>query len=498
MFPTFQLHTCKSPHTSMEQSQDGNFDLDIDLNALFETDLEDIALSSTQLMDIPIQQLPEIEAKEGRFADPLTDFDVKQQQKNAIPMKTRKSNNWAVGLWKEWAENRNTKIQTTVEPGYPIPTTIGGFDKDYSLMDYWLQRFILEIRRKDGNPYPPNTLVQITSALQRYLRTDCDINVNFYKDDDPTFAGFRKTLDARMKDLTAQGIGIKTNKSDPVTKDDEHQLWASGVFNMDTSEGLSNAVFFYNGKAFGFRGYQEHLDCQADQFEVGYDFPNGRKYIKYTQRVRKNSQGGLKHRRINIEPIIHYDQVENPVSIYKIFEKYLNLIPRCGPFYRKPLAGVDANNNARFSAGTIPQNTLRQMLKKFYEDAGISTDKRTITNHSARVSLCTTLYNDRFADKSVVSRSKHRSSAVQQYQRENFGMLNDISNALEPPLVPVKSEVKEETPARSAADNPQQLPSSVNKDNEHKNDDENLTVFVPKCVKRIIIVKDGKTISMDI
>lgn len=374
-------------------------------------------------------------------------------------------------------------------------------------MDYWLQRFILEIRRKDGNFYPPNTLVQITSALQRYLRSDCDINdVNFFKEDDPTFAGFRKTLDARMKELTSQGIGVNTKKSDPVTKEDEHQLWASGVFNMHTADGLSKAVFFYNGKAFGFRGYQEHLDCQAEQFEIGYDFQNGRKYVKFIQRVRKNAQGGLKHKRINTEPIVHYDQVENPVSICKIYEKYLDLIPRKGPFYRKPLTGSDENNNLRFGAGTIPQNTLRQMLKRFYEEAGISTDGRTITNHSARVSLCTTLYNERFADKSVVSRSKHRSSAVQQYQRENFEILNDISNALEPPLPTLKSEVKQETASTSGPTEkpgivPQrQTPSSTATlcAETPTNVDENLTVFIPNSVKKIIIVKDGKKIAIDI
>ena len=191
-------------------------------------------------------------------------------------------------------------METVLEPGFPIPLNICGFSKDYKKMDYWLQRFILEIRRKNGNYYPPNTLLQISSVLQHYLKTECDVNdVNFFKEDDPTFAGFRKTLDARMKELTSQGLGVKTERSDPVTKEDEGKLWASGVFS-------SNAVFFYNGKTFRLRGYQEHVNCQSEQSEIGYDVQNGQKFVKFTQRIRKNAQGGPKHKKINTEPIVHY------------------------------------------------------------------------------------------------------------------------------------------------------------------------------------------------
>ena len=147
----------------------------------------------------------------------------------------------------------------------------------------------------------------LSSVLQHYLKTECDVNdVNFFKEDDPTFAGFHKTLDARMKELTSQGLGVKTERSDPVTKEDEGKLWASGVFNMNTAEGLSNAVFFYNGKTFRLRGYQEHVNCQSEQSEIGYDVQNEQKFVKLTQRIRKNAQGGPKHKNINTEPIVHY------------------------------------------------------------------------------------------------------------------------------------------------------------------------------------------------
>ena len=100
-------------------------------------------------------------------------------------------------------------LATALEPGFPIPLNVTDI-KDFSLLDYWLQRFIIEIRRKDGQPYPGYTLIQISSALQRHLRANSIFkDVNFFKTGDSTFVEFRKTLDARMKELVAMGVGVK-------------------------------------------------------------------------------------------------------------------------------------------------------------------------------------------------------------------------------------------------------------------------------------------------
>jgi len=48
-------------------------------------------------------------------------------------------------------------------------------------------------------------------------------------------------------------------------------MWEKGVFSMDTSTGLSNAVFFYNCKVFGLRGGKEHIGLLAEQFHFGHD-----------------------------------------------------------------------------------------------------------------------------------------------------------------------------------------------------------------------------------
>jgi hypothetical protein len=459
-----------------------------------------------------------------RFGPPVTAEQLRNSHVNAIPKKTRDNNAWAVSVWRDWADHRNQQPETAFEVGFPIALDVAKIT-DLQMLDYWLQRFVVEIRRKDKKPYPGETLVQICSALQRHLRFYPKFkSINLFKTDDPTFSQFRNTLDARMKELISMGIGTQRSSSDPITREDEETLWASGVLSLETSTGLSNAVFLYNGKCFGFRGFQEHMDCHADQFELGYDQVNKTRYVRFIPRIRKNLQGGLKHRKINVEPITHYEQVENERSVYRIFEKYLNLIPHKGPFYRKPLAGTDENNNVRFSAGTIPQATMKNMLKNMFSECNLDVTNRKITNHSTRVTLCSTLYNNKFNDKAVSSRSHHRSNAMHAYQREAFDMLKDISNHLDSktPCSLPRNHVDSKPPGSLLSNDLDRKPPSslasatssavIHEENAVKTesctpmssatcineDEETLMVSVPMCVNKIVVMKGSKRIVMQI
>ena len=52
-----------------------------------------------------------------------------------------------------------------------------------------------------------------------------------------TFAILRRILDAEMKDGTRAGVGLKAKQKEkePVTDEEERQLWQSGVFGMETA-----------------------------------------------------------------------------------------------------------------------------------------------------------------------------------------------------------------------------------------------------------------------
>ena len=76
-------------------------------------------------------------------------------------------------------------------------------------------RFVHEVRRKDGNEYPPSSLICIVSAVQRYLQENGRPAVCFYDDKNSTYDMLRKILDAKLKLLTSKGIGSHRNNNNP-------------------------------------------------------------------------------------------------------------------------------------------------------------------------------------------------------------------------------------------------------------------------------------------
>ena len=82
-----------------------------------------------------------------------------------VPEKTRNQTKWAVKVWKEWATSRNKKL---LSDKAPFSCEIEKLSAQ--LINFWLCRFVLEIRRRDGERYPPASLYQLCCGLLRHLR----------------------------------------------------------------------------------------------------------------------------------------------------------------------------------------------------------------------------------------------------------------------------------------------------------------------------------------
>ena len=86
----------------------------------------------------------------GRFGPLVTDSEVSNLQEAAVPTNTKKNTTWAMNVWKEWATYRK-QLNSANCPLYMLTMSPAELDK-------WLSRFVLEVRRRNGNVYPPNTL----------------------------------------------------------------------------------------------------------------------------------------------------------------------------------------------------------------------------------------------------------------------------------------------------------------------------------------------------
>ena len=122
-----------------------------------------------------------------------------------------------------------------------------------------LRHFTLETRRQDGAPYPARSLYGIIAGIQCFLRECGRQETAFLNSSDPTFSRLGQVLDARMKELTSEGVGMIAKQAQVICKEEDelHVLWSTGVFNINSAQWLTYLVFFYNCKLFGLRGGDE-------------------------------------------------------------------------------------------------------------------------------------------------------------------------------------------------------------------------------------------------
>ena len=75
---------------------------------------------------------------------------------------------------------------------------------------------MLEVRKANGEHYPPDSLYSLCTGLLRYIREERP-EINIFKD--PTFVGFQRALDSEMKRLRSTGLGVKRKQAEPITSD---------------------------------------------------------------------------------------------------------------------------------------------------------------------------------------------------------------------------------------------------------------------------------------
>ena len=241
-----------------------------------------------------------------RFGLAVSDADV-------IPEKTRRQTSWTMSLFQSWCNARGEQNDVVaMDPG---------------ILQQKLCRFIMEARRQDGGPYPAQTLYSIVTGIQRFLRESG--RYDFLNNADPTFGHFRQALDATMKELTSEGVGTVPRRAEPISKDQEELLWSKGVFDINSAQGLTYLVFFYNCKLFGLRGGDEHRQLCRDQFSVSYDTVG--RYLRFMGRSSKNVKGGLRQKDVAVKDLKIYAQphLGEPclVDIYNILVLFHLMVP---------------------------------------------------------------------------------------------------------------------------------------------------------------------------
>ena len=254
-------------------------------------------------------------------------------------------------------------------------------------LGYWMGKFVMEVRKKDGSEYPPKSLYALVCCFKRYYEQHGVHDVNPLSPTNPVFGNFWQTLDAEMKRLHGSGLGAHPKRAEPITPEEEALLWSSGQFGTHNAKVILNTVYFYNCKVFGLRSFDEHRNLKCSQFTKHLD-EQKRVYMEYTDYGSKTNRGGLKHIKVENKTIRQYENPDDPDHcVVNIFQKYLCSIPsRDKFFYFRPLAD---NGSAvpRFADQPVGRNKS-QIIPEMCKAAGIPGRK---TGHSGKVTCATSL-----------------------------------------------------------------------------------------------------------
>ena len=169
-----------------------------------------------------------------------------------------------------WLDERNKR--TDVESIRPnkrtdvesIQPSILSCD-DANRVSYVLRLFVLEVRKGNGEKYPPATIRSLRSGLHREMGKN-RVPFSFMDGGDLRFRELHLTLDSVSSELHREGIGVGRKSAVIVSIEDEDQFWSSGALGTAFPEVLQRTVFFYVGMQFVLRGVQEQHDLLVRQF----------------------------------------------------------------------------------------------------------------------------------------------------------------------------------------------------------------------------------------
>lgn len=320
-------------------------------------------------------------ATTSRFASTSVN-DLEKKKKDRIPKNTQAKVMWALKLFKNWHNEWKARLDG------PLKVLKDFEEMTLSELDYVLQFFVCDVRKMDGNKYPPRTLKEIFAALQHYVNYSLKKKVSFFNDAE--FLGLREALDAEMKLSASEGNVRMKRKSDAISFETEDSLWNLGAFGSANPQQLIDTLLYNLGLHLSLRACAEHRNLEyGENSQLSLQTnENGKKCIKYVERCSKNKTFGLKNCKMEPKVTYIYENEKNPSRcVVHLYELYISLrpesngLPGCEAFYLTPIKSPKQENNCWYKSAPMGINTIAQTLKRLTNTVG---DGKLYTNTSLR------------------------------------------------------------------------------------------------------------------
>ena len=198
-------------------------------------------------LSLSLKHKPLVPQQETRFAEPVSEYEVKLASKGVVPDNTKRNNEWAARNFADWSRARSEKVKDD-----PVPQDLLNC-KDPELLCKWLCIYVMETRQESGKPYPPTSIYGLLCGILRIVRGN-GVPFNFLDKSDIRFRDLHQTLDRVCCDLHSKGVGADKESASVISFEDEDLFWETGAVGFETPRSLLNLVFYYVGLHFCLRG----------------------------------------------------------------------------------------------------------------------------------------------------------------------------------------------------------------------------------------------------
>lgn len=357
----------------------------------------------------------------------ISDEALYELKASRIPINTNKKVNWIMRTFFNW--HNNWKIR--LDGGLKVFKNLD--EMTLNEIDFCLQYFIPEIRKTNGDKYPPQTYKEIFAGVQHYLNNQLNIPCFLFKD--PAFLESRKVLDAQMKLSASEGNVNPKKRKKSIDYDQEDQLWQNGAFGSSNPRQLLETLIYHLGLHFSLRAGQEHRDLvygERSQMTLKTN-PEGLKYIHYVERASKNKKFGIKDSRRDVKETCVYENVNDKSRcVVLLYETYISHRPdtdATDAFYLTPKAKpVD---NIWYKCTPYGIHSIEKVTKKLMttiNDNG-SSYSNTSLRRTAQMRLLNSNIPMAIAQKKTGRLSESATSAYIEADKHEKGMSSALYSA---------------------------------------------------------------------
>lgn len=252
--------------------------------------------------------------------------DIDNFKHSRFPETTLRKVKWVMKMFHEWLGEWRVRLDGQNKVFIPLNEMC---PKEIA---YVLQYYFAEVRKVNGEQYPPRTLKEIAAAIQHYLNYTLGLAVSIFKDAE--FLETRAALDAAMKKSASDGFVKPKKRAAAISETAEAKMWDSGRLGAQNPEQLIDTLVYCLGLHLALRACQEHRNLTygpSSQLTLQYDQRLKCERIQYVEMCSKNKAFGI--HQANMEPKVTYilprddDKSRCVVEIYKTYlsHRYVKL-----------------------------------------------------------------------------------------------------------------------------------------------------------------------------